>query len=60
MKTPAQTALDPISFSTFTASLASLSGDEIRKAKALYIRNAIADYRTLLKTGKVTMTVLGF
>lgn len=59
MRTPSQIALDPSTLSVFAASLASLPRDEIRKAKSLYIRNAIADYRMMLKTSKGFLIVIG-
>lgn len=41
------------------ASLSALPADEIRKAKSLFIRNAIADYRMNLKSGRVMMVIMG-
>jgi len=40
-------SLSPEGFQLFVASLASLPKEEIRKAKSLYIRNAISDLKAL-------------
>ena len=60
MSTSTQIALEPSALMTFAASLAALPREEIRKAKSLYIRNAIADYRMTIKTGKGFLVVFGF
>jgi hypothetical protein len=59
MNTTTQIALDPSALTTFAASLATLPKDEIRKAKSLYVRNAIADYKMMVKTSKGFLIVLG-
>jgi hypothetical protein len=59
MNTSAQLSLDPSALSTFAASLTNLPKEEIRKAKSLFIRNSIADYRMMLKTSKGFLIVLG-
>lgn len=59
MSTPAQLALEPSALTAFTASLATLPVQEIRKAKSLYIRNAIADYRMVVKTGRGFLVMFG-
>ncbi|PTX98140.1 hypothetical protein DB345_04690 [Spartobacteria bacterium LR76] len=46
----AQLSLDPSALTAFVASLSALPADEIRKAKSLFSRNAIADYRMSLKS----------
>lgn len=59
MSTPSQIAFDPSALTAFAASLASLPKEEIRKAKSLYIRNAIADYKMTLKTSRGFLVVMG-
>ncbi len=59
MSVAPQISLDPSTLTTFAAALATLPGDEIRKAKSLFIRNAIADYRMTLKSTKGFLIVLG-
>ena len=51
--------LDSSALSTFAASLATLPKDEMRKAKSLFIRNAIADYRMTIKSTKGFLVVMG-
>jgi len=43
-------SLSPEKLQLFAASLGGLSADEMRKAKLLYIRNAISEFRALEKT----------
>jgi len=52
-------SLDPSALSAFTASLAALPRDEVRKAKSLFIRNAIADYRMAMKSTKGFLIMFG-
>lgn len=59
MSAASQISLDPSTLTTFAATLATLPGEEIRKAKSLFIRNAIADYRMTIKTTKGFLIVLG-
>lgn len=51
--------LDASSLTVFAANLAALPSDEIRKAKSLYIRNAISDYRMSIKSAKGFLIVMG-
>jgi hypothetical protein len=51
--------LDSSALTTFAASLATLPKDEMRKAKSLFIRNAIADYRMTIKSSKGFLIVMG-
>lgn len=46
--TPARDDLSPERLAAFTVGLAGLPPAEIRKAKLLYIRNALAEYQALL------------
>ncbi len=55
----AQLSLDPAALTAFVASLSALPTDEIRKAKSLFIRNAIADYRMSRKSLRVMVVVMG-
>lgn len=55
----AQLSLDPSALTAFVASLSALPADEIRKAKSLFIRNAIADYRMSLKSFGVMVVIMG-
>ena len=41
-------SLSPEQLQLFVAGLSGLAPDEVRKAKLLYIRNAIAEYRALI------------
>jgi hypothetical protein len=59
MTTSPQIALEPATLLTFASSLAALPADEIRKAKSLYLRNAIADYRMQMKTARGFLIVMG-
>lgn len=52
-------ALDPSALTAFTATLSNLPREEIRKAKSLFIRNAIVDFQLSRSTGKTMMTVMG-
>lgn len=52
-------ALDPTALTAFTATLSTLPRDEIRKAKSLFIRNAIVDFQLSRSTGKTMLIVLG-
>lgn len=54
-----QLSLDPAALTAFVASLSALPADEIRKAKSLFIRNAIADYRMNMKSSRVTLVMMG-
>ncbi|GAT34794.1 hypothetical protein TSACC_23228 [Terrimicrobium sacchariphilum] len=54
-----QLSLDPAALTAFVASLSTLPTDEIRKAKSLFIRNAIADYRMNLKSFRIMMVMMG-
>ena len=56
---PMNITLDSSALSTFAASLATLPNDEMRKAKSLFIRNAIADYRMTIKSSKGFLIVMG-
>jgi hypothetical protein len=60
MNTP-QTSLmlDPSSLTAFTASLSALPKEEVRKAKLLYIKNAIADFDQERVSGRTMVIVLG-
>lgn len=49
----------PAALTSFAAALATLPEAEIRKAKSLYIRNAIADYRMTMKNSLGLLIVLG-
>ena len=51
--------LDASALSAFAANLATLPADEIRKAKSLFLRNSIADYKMSLKTSKGFLVVMG-
>ena len=51
--------LDASALTAFAGNLAALPADEIRKAKSLFIRNAIADYPMTLKSSKGFLTVMG-
>lgn len=51
--------LDASALATFAASLATLPADEIRKAKSLFLRNSISDYKMSLKTSKGLLVVMG-
>lgn len=59
MNTSGPVSLDASTLTTFAATLATLPGEEIRKAKSLFIRNAIADYRMTNKTAKGFLIVFG-
>jgi len=52
-------ALDPASLTAFAASMATLPREEMRKAKALYIRNTIVDFELSRSTGKTMLIVMG-
>ena len=52
-------ALDPAALTAFTATLATLPRDEIRKAKSLFIRNAIVDLQLAQSSGRAMMIVMG-
>ena len=45
MATTQQDSLSPEKLQLFIATLAGLPRDEVRKAKSLYLRNAISEYR---------------
>lgn len=45
-------ALDPAALSAFAASLAALPAEEVRKAKCLFIQNAIADFEAQKQSAK--------
>lgn len=49
-QTPQSDSLSPERLQLFTATLAGLPQEEIRKAKVLYIRNAISEYRAMEET----------
>lgn len=51
--------LDAAAMSAFAATLGDLPGGEIAKAKRLYVRNAIADYEDLKRSGKAMLIVMG-
>ena len=51
--------LDSSALSTFAASLGTLPKEEMRKAKSLFIRDAIADYRMTMKSSKGFLIVMG-
>lgn len=51
--------LDASMLSAFAASLSALPSDEVRKAKLLFIKNAIADYRMALKAQRGIMIIMG-
>ncbi|MBN8708781.1 MAG: hypothetical protein BGO12_12660 [Verrucomicrobia bacterium 61-8] len=55
----AQLSLDPAALTAFVASLSALPTDEIRKAKSLFIRNAIADYQMSRKSLRVMVVMMG-
>lgn len=59
MSAASQISLDPSTLTTFAATLATLPAEEIRKAKSLFIRNAIADYRMTIKTTRAFLIVIG-
>jgi hypothetical protein len=59
MSAATQLALEPSALTAFTASLATLPAQEIRKAKSLYLRNAMADYRMTVKTGRGFLVMFG-
>lgn len=59
MNNAGQIALDAAALTTFAANLAGLPKDEIRKAKSLYIRNAIADFEAQRQGAKGMLWVLG-
>ena len=52
-------ALDPVAMTAFAATLANMSEDEIRKAKRLYVLNAITDYHTAMRTMRPMLIVMG-
>ena len=52
-------ALDPASLTAFAATLAALPQDEVRKAKTLYLRNAIVDFELARSSGRAMMIVMG-
>ena len=52
-------ALDPAALSAFAATLSNLPKDEIRKAKKLYILNAIADFQAQCASGKAFVITMG-
>jgi hypothetical protein len=49
---PNSFSLAPSALSTFAASLTALPTEEIRKAKSLFIRNAIADYEMTISSSR--------
>lgn len=51
--------LDPASLTAFTATLSSLPKEEVRKAKLLFIKNAIADFALQRSSGRVMVIVMG-
>lgn len=59
MANAAQLVLDPSALAAFAASMGTLPRDEVRKAKSLFIRNAIADYRLIAKTSRAFLIVIG-
>jgi len=52
-------ALDPVALAAFAGSLASLPREEIRKAKKLYILNAIAEFQAQRGSGKAMIITMG-
>jgi hypothetical protein len=52
-------SLDSASLSAFAAALTNLPKEEIRKAKRLYILNALADFEAQRKSSRVMVIVMG-
>jgi hypothetical protein len=51
--------LDSASLSAFAATLTNLPGQEMQKAKRLYILNALVDFETQRKSSKTIVIVMG-
>lgn len=51
--------LDPAALGLFASTLAALPQDEVRKAKLLYLRNAMADHQMALRTMRGYLIALG-
>ena len=56
---PNSFSLAPSALSTFAASLTALPSEEIRKAKSLFIRNAIADYEMIVSSSRGMVITMG-
>ncbi len=52
-------ALDPAALAAFAGSLANLPKEEIRKAKKLYILNAIAEFKAQRGSGRAGIITMG-
>ena len=50
MESQTQDSLSPEKLQLFVATLSGLAPEEVRKAKSLYIRNAISEYHALVAT----------
>jgi len=50
---------DPVALSAFAATLGNLSAEEIRKAKRLYLQNAVVEFQYNRRVGKTMLIVLG-
>jgi hypothetical protein len=59
MGIPAMMAFDPAALAAFAGTLANLPTEEIRKAKKLYILNAIAEFQAQRRTGKAMIVTMG-
>ncbi len=59
MTNTAMMAFDPAALAAFAGGLASLSRDEIQKAKRLYILNAIAEFQSQRGTGRAMVVTMG-
>lgn len=53
-------ALDPAALAAFAGSLANLPKEEIRKAKKLYILNALAEFQAQRRSGRAMIITMGF
>ncbi len=53
------TQLDPAALMTFAATLGHLPPDEVERAKVLYVKNAITDYRTACVAMRGMMVAFG-
>jgi len=58
--TTAITTLDPAALAAFAGSLANLPKEEIRKAKKLYILNALAEFEVQQRSGRAMIITMGF
>ncbi|MGF1678854.1 MAG: hypothetical protein ACFCUX_06645 [Candidatus Methylacidiphilales bacterium] len=59
MNSTTHLSLDASALTAFSATLATLPADEIRKAKSLFLRNSISDYKMSLKASKGFLVVMG-